>query len=100
MSKTTTITITTRIITTHLPYLDTTTTIKSYLLFFVATSVYFGEPRGDEVPHRERPGTAAEQPQNRRSFTPANGVDVRSFRLDTDPLEAPEHTGSSLGSAL
>ena len=34
MSKTTTIKIMTRIVTTHLPCLDTTITIKSYPLFF------------------------------------------------------------------
>jgi len=61
MSKTTTIKIPMRIITTDLPFLDTTMTIKSTTLFFGEVSVYFGEPRGDEVPHRERRGTAAEQ---------------------------------------
>jgi hypothetical protein len=50
MSKTTTIKITTRIITTHLPYLDTKMTIKSHALFFGETYVSFGEPMGDEVP--------------------------------------------------
>src|ERR671912_2573274 len=93
MSKTTTIKITTRITTTHLPFLDTTITIKSYPLSFVATSVYFAEPRGDEVPHRERLGAAAEQQQKRPSLTPANGIDARPFGLDADPLEDPEHTG-------
>jgi len=38
MSKTTTTKITTRIITTHLLFLDTIITIKSYLLFFGETS--------------------------------------------------------------
>src|SRR5215212_3857481 len=56
MSKTTTIKITTRIITTHLPCLDTTITIKSHPPFFGGASVYFGEPRGDEVPNGERLG--------------------------------------------
>lgn len=96
MSKTTTIKITTRTITTHLPFLDTTMTIKSYP-FFGKTSIYFGEPRGDEAPHRERIEAAAEQRQNLRSLTPAEGVDDRSFRLDTDPLGALKHTGSSPG---
>ena len=69
MSKTTTIKITTRIITTHLPFFDTTRTIKSCPLLFGETSVYFGELRGVEVPHRERLGAGAEQQQNRRSLT-------------------------------
>ena len=55
MSKTTTMKITTRIITTYLPCLDTAVTIKSPL-FCGETSVYFGEPRADEVPHRELGG--------------------------------------------
>src|ERR671910_422990 len=88
MSKTTTIKITTRIISTHLPCLDTTMTIKSCSLLFGEMSVYFGEPRGVEVPHRERLGAGAEQQQNRRSLTPANGVDARPLCLDLDSLEA------------
>src|SRR5829696_2665681 len=96
MSKTTTIKIPMRIITTHLPFLDTTMTTESASLYFGEASIYFGEPRGDEVPHRERRGTAAEQQLNRRFLTFTNGVDAHSFRLDTDPPEALKYTGSSL----
>ena len=59
MSKTTTIKITTRIITTHLPCLDTTITIKSHPHVFGEMSVFFGEPGGEDVLHRERLGAAA-----------------------------------------
>jgi hypothetical protein len=94
MSKTTKIKIPTRIMTTYLPCLDTTMTIKSYPLFFGEESVYFGEPRGEEVPHSVRLADTAVEQQGRRSLSPANGIYARSFRLDTDPLEAPKHTES------
>src|SRR5918993_5197691 len=74
MSKTTKIKIPTRIMTTYLPCLDTTMTIKSCPLFFGEESVYFGEPRGEEVPHSVRLADTAVEQQGRRSLSPANGI--------------------------
>src|SRR5215204_691978 len=99
MSKTTTIKITTRIITTHLPCLDTTIAIKSQPHFFGEASVYFDVLMGDEVTHRERVGSATEQQQNRRSLTPANGVDARPRPGPDAPTPTSVSTLSSPPSA-
>jgi hypothetical protein len=63
----------------------------SLLRVMVVYREVFSEARCEEVPH-DVPLGAAVARQPRRSLTPANGVDARSFRLDPDSFETPKHT--------